>query len=232
MRRRGGRGRGVSPVRNQKKSEEGVDDVVAGDHNTPTDRTKREGGKPRKNKVDCATCLTYTFLIFFFVFGVLIAAAGRPPPPPSRGDPNAPWNPEDDARRGSARGGRGSDGGDTPTSSSFDPHDDDDDERDDEDRDGFRDYMHEDIGLWEGIGIIVVDRLSKVKDYLEGVVETLEGWQAKLEKFNQDLDAQLNNRRESLAFPFGGVGSNDKRVGDGGGGGEGGRPLSSGRGRG
>jgi hypothetical protein len=191
MRRRGG---------GAPKREEGVGDA---DDTTRDGKPNGRGGR----QTDCATCVTYAFLVAFFAMGVLIAAADRPPP--RGGTPNTPWNPKDDTRGGGTRGGTGVGGS---GNSRGDADDDGKGGMDDEGAD--EDYRKEhlpDIGLWEGLGIIVIDRLSKVRDYLEGVMHTLEKWEAKLDDVNENLDAYMEDMLGRVGAGDGGGGGSEER---------------------
>lgn len=165
-------------------------------------------GTPRRG-TDCETWLTYAFLLVFFVVGVLVAAADRPTLGTRHGTPNTPWSPPDSRGggagagggwRGSTRGaggGRGS-GGDSRADAGSSPHlDDDDDEASQDEDEGddrhARRHTEVDVGLWEGLGIILVDRLVKVRDYLEGVVDTMETWEKQLRRVSEELDGYLTD---------------------------------------
>lgn len=147
-------------------------------------RTNRSGIDGVHHKMDCATCVVYALLVVFFALGVLIAAAGRPVPP-TRGTPNTPWDIHGGSSHDTGLGGAGS--SQDNRRSSYQYHDDDENAQTDEEPEDFR----PDIGLWEGLGIIAIDRLSKVQDYLEGILDTLDRWKEKLESFNEDLSERL-----------------------------------------
>lgn len=124
---------------------------------------------------DCCTTVTYVLLALCFVTGILVAATGRESPPSTpRGTPtpNTPWDPSSGAKEGNNAGaGTGAGGSRSGSGSGGSRHDPADGE--DNTRGGARSDWPQ-YGLLESLGIIAVDRLAHVKDYLEGMVGLLQ----------------------------------------------------------